>query len=129
MRSLSVTSIKGFVLLPFLLVFSFVILLINGIALNIFQRTQESKNAIQLDQFSLVEIQTIRLVKNQFLTFNPKNFEATIGEWSIKVTFSEETASISFQGLDSIKAIMDYDTVFKSVLNYQIIESSLSNSD
>ena len=103
--------------------------MINGISINLLHRTQELKNAIKLDQFSLVEIQSIRLIKQQFLTFNPKNFETKIGEWSIKVTFNDETVIIVYQGLQTIYATLDYDTVFKNVLDYQIIETEKGNSD
>jgi len=122
-------SNKGFVLYPFLLIFSSIILMINGISINIFQRSQESKYASELDEFSLVEIETLHRVKTQFLTFNPKNFEYKTGEWVISVEFTDETASIQYKGDQTIKALMVYDTVFNNVLDYHIIDSSLGNSD
>jgi hypothetical protein len=104
-------------------------MLLNGISVNLFQRKQESRNSIKLDEFSLVEIYTIKQVKDQFLTFKPKNFSIKVGEWDIKVVFIEETANIIYQGPTTVSAIMFYDTVFKNVLDYQINDSSDGNSD
>jgi hypothetical protein len=102
---------------------------LNGICINIFQRKQEIKNAHRLDEFSLIEIETLQKVKNQFLTFNPKNFDDQIGEWSIRVIFKEETAVITYQSDQTVTAIMIYDTVFKNVLDYHLNETSNGNSD
>jgi hypothetical protein len=129
MKLSSDISNKGFVLYPFLLIFSSIIILLNGICINIFQRKQEIKNAHRLDEFSLIEIETLQKVKNQFLTFNPKNFDDQIGEWSIRVIFKEETAVITYQSDQTVTAIMIYDTVFKNVLDYHLNETSNGNSD
>lgn len=129
MKLSSDISNKGFVLYPFLLIFSSIIILLNGVCINVFQRKQEIKNAHRLDEFSLVEIETLQQVKNQFLTFNPKNFEDKIGEWSIQVIFKEETAFITYQGDQTVTATMIYDTVFKNVLDYHLNETSNGNSD
>jgi hypothetical protein len=122
-------SNKGFAIYPFLLIFSSIIIMINGISINIFQRNQELKNAFKLDEFSLLEIETLKRVKDQFLTFNPENFEDEIGKWSIKVVFSDETALITYEGDIRVNSVMIYDTVFKNVLDYHIIETSEGNSD
>jgi hypothetical protein len=116
-------SNKGFAIYPFLLIFSSIIIMINGISINIFQRNQELKNAFKLDEFSLLEIETLKRVKDQFLTFNPENFEDEIGKWSIKVVFSDETALITYEGDIRVNSVMIYDTVFKNVLDYHIIET------
>jgi hypothetical protein len=129
MKPSSAISNKGFVLYPFLLIFSSVIILLNGVCINIFQQKQEIKNAYRLDEFSLVEIETLKQVKNQFLSFNPKNFDVKIGEWSIKVIFKEETAFITYQGDQTVIATMIYDTVFKNILDYHLNETSNGNSD
>jgi hypothetical protein len=129
MKISSAISNKGFVLYPFLLIFSSIIILLNGVSINTFQRKQEIENAYRLDEFSLVEIETLKQVKNQFLNFNPKNFEDKIGEWNIKVIFKEETAVITYQGDQTVTASMIYDTVFKNVLDYHLNETSNGNSD
>lgn len=129
MRSSLLTSNKGFVLYPFILIFLFIVMFIDVISVNLFQRIQESKNSIKLDEFSLVELYTLKQVKDQFLTFNPKNFNIKVGEWDIKIEFIEETAYIVYQGPTTVSAFMIYDTVFKNVLEYQINDSSDGNSD
>jgi len=129
MKHSLVISNDGFVLYPFLIIFSSIIILINGISVSIFQTNQELRNASVLDEFSLLEIETIKRVKDQFLTFNPKKFEFMIGEWNISVEFVDETAMIIYQGTKTIRASMFYDTVFKNVLDYHIIDTSNSNSD
>jgi len=114
-------STKGFVLYPFLIIFLSLIILINNIAINEFNKKQEYKQADEIDQFSLVEIHTIKLIKKQFLSFKPKPFTITIGSWEVQVTFIDETAHITYSGKYKIIKELDYDMVFKNVLNYRQI--------
>lgn len=126
-KSFWAMSNKGFVLYPFLIIFMALIVLINDIAINEFRKRMEYKQAVEIDQFSLVEIQTIRLIKQQFLSFKPKSFSVNLGNWDVKVTFSEETAHITYSGKVIIVKELDYDMVFENVLNYRQINRPKSD--
>jgi hypothetical protein len=120
-KSFWVMSTKGFVLYPFLIIFLSLIISINNTVINEFGKKREYKQAVEIDQFSLVEIQTIRLIKQQFLSFKPKSFSVNLGNWDVKVTFIEETAHITYSGKEIIVKALDYDMVFENVLNYRQI--------
>jgi len=120
---------KGFVLVQFVITFAALMIFIESIAMNEFRKSQERKNALKMDYFSLMEIEVIHRVKQQFLSFNPKNFTTEIGSWTIQVAFNDETALITFNGDHQVIAQLDFDMVFKNVLNYTIQNSSQSNSD
>jgi len=126
-KSFWVMSNKGFVLYPFLIIFLSLIVLIGDIAVNEFRKRTEYKQSIEIDQFSLVEIQTIRMIKQQFLSFKPKSFSVKLGNWDVKVTFNGETAHITYSGKLIIFKELDYDMVFENVLNYRQINQPKSD--
>lgn len=119
----------AYILLPFLILFTILIGLGNGIATNEFYRKTESRNAQQIDAFSLLEIETIKRIKDQFLSFNPKDFSFTAGEWTVDVRFIEEMAEIVYSGSQTVHAVLDYDMVFENVMRYRILDESESDSD
>ena len=121
-------SNKGFVLYPFLLIFLSLIILINDIAVNEFRKKTEFSKAGEMDQFSLVEIETIRMIKKHFLSFRPKAFTFTVGSWEVQVTFKEETAFITYTGKYLINAELDYDMVFENIMDYRLIRTTESDS-
>lgn len=122
-------SRKGFVLYPFLLLFSAVVIMINEIAINEFRNHLEIEKARFIDTFSLIEIETIRLIKKQFSSFKPKDFVKTIGIWHIEVSFNDETALIKYTGSSIVEAYLVYDMVFENVMDYQIQSPTESNID
>jgi hypothetical protein len=102
---------------------------IETISVNEFRTHQEFTNAYRIDAFSLVEIETIQRIKTQFNTFKPQDFMFTAGEWSITVTFAEESVMIVYSGPEMVTARLDYDMVFENVLDYQINHASQSDID
>jgi 1-deoxy-D-xylulose 5-phosphate reductoisomerase len=120
---------KAFILVPFLSMFALILSALGSIAVNEFRTHQERINATKIDVFSLIEIESFKRIKNQFETFKPKDFSYTAGEWSIKVTFLDESATIIYKGSEVIQARLDYDMVFGNILNYQIINPSQSDID
>jgi len=120
---------KAFILVPFLSMFVLILSALGSISVNEFRLQRERINAIRIDIFSLIEIETFKQIKDQFETFKPKDFVTTAGEWTIEVSFQDESASIIYKGPDVIKARLDYDMVFGNVLDYQIITSSQSDID
>lgn len=120
---------RSFVLVPFLLLFTLIISGLISMAENEFRTNRESHNASQIDAFSLIEIETIQRIKTQFKTFKPKDFDYKTGEWSIKVSFHDESADIIYSGKDIITARLDYDMVFENVLDYHLNDSSQSDID
>ncbi|KAF0226561.1 MAG: hypothetical protein FD133_1638 [Erysipelotrichaceae bacterium] len=121
-------SNKGFVLYPFLLLFLSLIILINDISVNEYRKRIEFNKASEMDHFSLVEIETIRMIKKQFLSFKPKAFTITIGNWEVQVTFKEETVFITYTGKFLINAELDYDMVFENIMDYRLIRTTESDS-
>jgi len=120
---------KAFILVPFLSVFALILSALGSIAINEFRTQQERINATKIDVFSLIEIESFKRIKNQFETFKPKDFGYTAGEWSIEVTFLDESSIIIYKGPEVIQARLDYDMVFGNVLDYQIINPSQSDID
>lgn len=122
-------SRKAFILVPFLVLFSVLISLIESVALNEFYRKREFMNASQIDQFSLLEIETIRRIKKEFISFDPKDFSFEAGEWIISVDFEDESALIHYEGPQSVMAILEYDMVMENVLDYQLLDDAQSDID
>jgi len=120
---------KAFILVPFLSMFVLILSALGSISVNEFRIQRERINATKIDVFSLIEIETFKQIKDQFETFKPKDFVTTVGEWTIEVSFQDESASIIYKGPDVIKARLDYDMVFGNVLDYQIITSPQSDID
>ncbi len=121
-------SNKGFVLFPFLIAFLSLTVMLNDIAVNEFRKNTEFRKAVEIDIFSLVEIETIRTIKDQFLSFKPKEFTLQFESWEVKVSFKEETAQITYTGNFFITAELDYDMVFENIMDYRIISSTKSDS-
>jgi hypothetical protein len=120
---------KAFILAPFLVLFTLITGLISGIAINEYRVKRELMSAQTLDIFSLVEIETFKRIKSQFITFKPVDFTYEIGEWAISVHFNDETANILYEGPESIQASLNYDMVMENVLDYEIITEETSDSD
>lgn len=120
---------KAYIIVPFLIMFILLIGLSNGIVLSEFYLKTERQNAQELDVFSLLEIETIRRIKVQFLSFNPEDFSFTAGEWTVDVRFFEESADIEYHGPQTVLAVLDYDMVFENVMSYRILDESESDSD
>lgn len=122
-------SRNAFILVPFIILFSALIGLIESISLNELYRRSETNHAQQIDVFSLLEIETIRRIKIEFVSFDPHDFSFEAGEWRVSVTFSEERAEISYEGPQDLRASLDYDMVMENVMDYQILDASLSDID
>lgn len=122
-------SRKAFILAPFLILFSAIISVIESAALNEFYLKRELSQAQQIDLFSLLEIETIRRVKIEFMSFDPHDFSFEAGEWTISVTFEEERALIHYDGPQSVMATLDYDMVMENVLDYQLLDDLISDID
>ena len=122
-------SRKGFVLYPFLLLFSTIVIMTNEIAINEFRNHLEIEKTRFIDTFSLIEIETIRLIKKQFSSFKPKDFVQTMGIWRIEVSFNDETALIKYISTTVVEACLVYDMVFENVMDYQILSTTASDID
>jgi len=120
---------KAFIMVPFLLLFTAMIALLGNISTDVFIQNTELKQSIRVDSFSLLEIETISRIKKEFLSFEPNDFTYEAGEWIISVRFGEETAEIEYVGPETVSAQLDYDMVMENVLDYRIIDSSLSDTD
>ena len=120
---------KAYIMVPFLILFMVVISGLETMAVNEFRIQREAAYARRLDVFSLVEIETIQRIKNQFKTFQPKDFSFETGGWTIEVFFRDETADILYSGTETVTASLDYDMVFENILDYRINDSSVSDID
>jgi hypothetical protein len=103
--------------------------LIGNIAVNEFRIKNELDYAQSVDAFSLVEIETFKRIKAQFKTFKPVDFRFEAGEWSVSVSFEEETAFIVYEGQETIQAVLKYDMVMENILDYDITPDDSNDSD
>lgn len=120
---------KAFILVPFLVLLAGLYGFIQSIAINEFYRSRELDYAVQMDLFSLLEIEAIHRIKKEFHSFDPHDFSFKAGEWTVSVHFVEEQAEITYEGSKTVYARLDYDMVLENVLDYQIEESPISDID
>lgn len=108
-------------ILQFLILFIVLSNLYVSKAILLSHRIFESRNADEIQAFSLLESKTIHEIVLRMSSYQLDSFNIDFNEIKVKIIIVDELVFIDY-GLDSnIYARFDYDLVFNSSMNYQII--------
>lgn len=116
---------KGHILLFYLTLFIvFLEIYINNIKI-LNQKIYEVLNMPKLLEYSLIESEVLITVVRMFHEYKMDNFsmESTLG--IVNIYFIDEVAYIKFNFDEPIFARLDYDLVYDSCYNYDIISEAL----
>lgn len=116
---------KGHVLLFYITLFIvFLEIYINNIKI-LNQKIYEVLNMPKLLEYSLIESEVLITVVRMFHEYKMDNFsmESTLG--IVNIYFIDEVAYIKFNFDEPIFARLDYDLVYDSCYNYDIISEAL----
>jgi len=116
---------KANVLFVFLIFFiSFIE--VYSININILQqKAYEYKHIKYLNRFSLVESDVLIAVIEKFHKYKMEDFEINSDLGTVYVYFVDETSYIHFDFEISVYARLDYDLVYDSCYNYELINEGL----
>jgi len=116
---------KANVLFVFLIFFiSFIE--VYSININILQqKAYEYENIKYLNEFSLVESDVLIAVIEKFHKYKMEDFEINSDLGYVYVYFIDETSYIHFDFKISVYARLDYDLVYDSCYNYELINEGL----
>lgn len=85
----------------------------------------EEKLFNEIYRFSLIELDVIKQVVLSFDDYKCENFSLSYAEGEVLVRFIDEEALIIYQFEHVIYAVLSYDLVFDTALDYEIISEEL----
>ena len=127
MSSSSGCGRKVFVLLTLLPIILVLLSFLSVYSLEVYRQTVQQRLLASMDRFSLVEMTVIHLAIQQFLTYDPHDFDLELGGYEISVIFEDETATIIYDESEELYGIMSFDLVFGYVTQYRLERNSDSD--
>lgn len=112
------------ILLSFLLLFARIQTQVESLLIQSFHFKIEQQNATQIERFSLIEAYVIGKTVESFDAYTFKNFEIIFEEGLVSVQFIDEKAYITYAFETELYAILHYDLVFDSSLDYYFVASN-----
>lgn len=89
------------------------------------QKAYELKHIEYLSKFSFIESDILIQIINKFHEYNMDNFEIDTELGIVYVVFIDESAYIYFDYEIAVFAKLDYDLVYDSCYNYELINEAL----
>jgi len=89
------------------------------------QKAYELKHIEYLSKFSFIESDILIQIINKFYEYNMDNFEIETELGIVYIVFIDESAYIHFDYEISVFARLDYDLVYDSCYNYELINEAL----
>lgn len=89
------------------------------------QKAYELKHIEYLSKFSFIESDILIQIINKFHEYNMDNFEIETELGIVYIVFIDESAYINFDYDTAVFGKLDYDLVYDSCYNYELINEAL----
>lgn len=89
------------------------------------QKAYEYKHIQYLNEFSLIESDVLIAIINKFHTYKMEDFEIVSNLGNVNIYYMDEIAYIHYDFEINVFARLEYDLVYDSCFNYELINEGL----